>query len=485
LQKDIKRRRKKMEKLLQLNIQLFAEDLKSANTATYGKRMSETEAHTYYDMTLKDALYENYNAEKYFDTITLPQNHGKKMRFRKSGKYVTNGQPLVEGIIPEEDKPMETYEYEVSLQSFGGYIKFTDELDLFSIDKGESTRLQRNQGYAVGDLFQEKARNILLSSKNVWFAGNSAADLASVTTLQGGLDKCKGFDLDDLRKIKVFLNRTKVKPYEGGDYVMIVSPEVESDIMTLAKSDSKFSFIELSAYTQNTKPLMEGEIGRWNNFRFVRDNMIKEVAKTSSNSPIHGCVILGKYNNEKGAKLVKLAGAGAPKTILKPLESGGANENPLNQVGSIGWKCHGWGGTILYSEAVMVYYCLADAAAEEFSNKERDAFIGGYDAEGNAIAPVAENIHANGEEFTAKLLTVKVSAEGKSVGQVARYVVTTNAEVKAILDKLAVNEELINHYATASNKVVFYGQVACSSAYSTSTEGAVSADVTVYVKKEI
>lgn len=468
----------------ELMIQRFATDLKSANAATYGKRMTETEAHVYYDMTLKDALYENYNAEKYFDTVNLPKNHGKKMRFRKSGKYVTNGQPLVEGVLPPEDKPMDTYEYEVSLQSFGGYIKFTDELDLFSIDKGESTRLQRNQGYAVGDLFQEKARNILLSSKNVWFAG---ANMSNVSTLQGGYDACQAFSLDDLRKIKVFLSRTKVKPYDGGDYVMLISPEVESDIMSLSKHDDKFTFIELSAYTQNTKPLMEGEIGRWNNFRFVRDNMIKDVAKTTSNAAVHGCIILGKYNNEKGAKLVKLEGEGAPKTILKPLTSGGAIENPLNQVGSIGWKTHGWGGTVLYSEAVMVYYCLADSAVEPFAEADRDAAIAKYDGNTGVktdLASTREEIHANGKEFAAKLLTIAVSDGSKVVDTAARYVVTTANDVKTILEELEENADYINSYVTSSNKAVFYGQVACTSAYTKAdTTTALGSDVTVYVKR--
>ena len=59
------------------NMQLFAEDLKSANTATYGKRMNETEAHSYYDRTLKDAYYEDFTWEKYLDNITLPKNYGK------------------------------------------------------------------------------------------------------------------------------------------------------------------------------------------------------------------------------------------------------------------------------------------------------------------------------------------------------------------------------------------------------------------------
>ena len=468
---------------LELNIQRFGKDLKSANGASYGKRMSETEAHVYYDMTLKDAIYENYNMEKYFDTITLPKNHGKKMRFRKSGKYIANGEPLLEGVVPDEDKPMETYEYEVGLQSFGGYITYTDELDIFSIDKGETTRLQRNQGYAVGDLFQEKARNILLSTRNVWFASPIGGSATVNSTLQAAYDSCGRFNLDDMRKIKVFLNRTKVKPYDGGDYVMLISPEVESDIMTLAKSDDQFTFIEISNYQQNTKPLMEGEIGRWNNFRFVRENAIKEVAKTTSGASIHGCIILGKYQNEKGAKIVKLAGDGNIRSILKPLESGGARENPLNQIGSIGWKRHGWGGTVLYSEAVMVYHCLADEVAEEFDNTARDSFIGGYDNEGERIEPTPENIHINGGQITGAILTIAQAHDSKVVGNVARFAVSGSAE--NVLKAWKEDPQNINDYADAysDGEIVFYTNVACTSAFTETAE--VTTDTTIYIKKNV
>ena len=160
-----------MEKLW-LNIQLFA--TKNLNpTATFGKRLNETNAHEYFDMTLEDALYEEYNFFKYFDEVTQPKNKGKKMGFRRSGKYVLRDSDyeLSEGVVPDEDSPMETYEYEISLKNFGGYITFSDEVDVYSIDQGESTRLQRNQGYAVGELFQEKAYTILKSSTNHWFAG--------------------------------------------------------------------------------------------------------------------------------------------------------------------------------------------------------------------------------------------------------------------------------------------------------------------------
>lgn len=464
----------------ELMIQRFAKDIKSANMASYGKKMNETEAHVFYDMTLKDAIYENYNLEKYFDTIELPKNHGKKMRFRKSGKYVANGEPLVEGVIPDEDKPMETYEYEVALQDFGGYIKFTDDLDIYSIDKGESTRLQRNQGYAVGELFQEKAKKILLSSRNVWFAKPLTGNVTVNSTLQAAYNSCGRFNLDDLRKIKVFLNRTRVKPYDGGDYVMLISPEVESDIMTLAKSEDQFTFIEISNYQQNTKPLMEGEIGRWNNFRFVRENAIGEIAQTTSGASIHGCVILGKYQNEKGAKLVKLAGEGAPKSILKPITSGGANENPLNQVGSIGWKLKGWGGTVLYSEAVMIYHCLADEVVEPFNDKERDSFVKGYDADGNVINPTAENLHANGAKLTGAILTIALAHDGKNVGVIDRYAVS--GSVANLLTAWKADAQNVHDYEVDGD-FKFYTNLACTTEFTESAT--VTTDTTIYVKKNV
>ena len=376
-------------KKFRLDLQLFATNLNP--TATFGKRLNETNAHKYFDMTLKDAIYEDYSFEKYFDTITLPENHGKKMGFRRRGKYVLRDSDyeLSEGVLPDEDTPMETYEYEVTLKDFGGYITFTDQLDLYSIDKGESTALQRNQGYAVGELFQDKAYTILKSSSNHWFAGVDMTATATDTIAEARA-AVTALDLSDFGKIKTFFQRNHVKGWEGGDYLVVISPEVAQTLLSLTKNSSKYTFIEIANYQQNTKPLYDGEIGRWNGFRFVEDPAIREI--NSSNPTVHACLILGRYRGEKGAKLTKLAGYGEPKSIIKPVTSGGA-ENALNQKGSIGWKCMGWGGMVVDPEAVMVYECLADAVnANVFVEKEKPAFKGGYTAAGAAITPTPKNV---------------------------------------------------------------------------------------------
>ena len=377
------------KKSLRLNIQMFSTNLNP--TATYGKRMSETEAHEYYDMTLEDALYEEYNFEKYFETRTLPQNNGEKMAFRRSGKYVLRDSDyaLSEGVLPDEDSPMETYTYEISLNQFGGWISISDKLDIFSIDKGESTRLQRNQGFAVGELFQNKAYTILKSSSNHWFAGVDVTN-ESYDTIAEARAAVGPLDLEEFGKIKTFFQRNHVKGWDGGDYLVVISPEVAQSLLSLTKNSSKYTFIEIANYQQNTKPLYDGEIGRWNGFRFVVDTAIREI--DSTHLTVHACLILGKYRGNKGAQLCKLAGYSKPESILKPVTSGGS-ENALNQKGSIGWKVMGWGGKVVDPEAVMIYECSADAVKENvFVEKEKPAFKGGYENDGDAITGTPKDV---------------------------------------------------------------------------------------------
>lgn len=481
-----------------LNIQLFGKDMKTPNMATYGKRMSETEANAYYSKVMEEYIYDEYNFFKYFDEIELPQNNGKKMKFRKSGRYYANGEPLAEGVIPDEDKPMSSYWFEVTLQDFGGFIKVTDDLDLYSMDKGESTRLQINQSHAVGELFQLKARDILYSSPNRFFAtpvdSNGKNGQVDTTSLNNARKTCGKFNLSDLSKIKVALKRNKVKGYEGGDYVFLITPEVEADIMTLAKNNSQFTFVEIANYQQNEKPLMEGEIGRWNGFRFVVDNTLGQIGTYTTETgtgATHGCVILGKFDGEKGAKLVKLEGYGKPRSyIADPEKNIDTETNPIGQIGHIGWKVKGWGGLILYAEAVMIYECQGDDIMEydtETMYKKNANFIGGYDADGNPIEKDA-NAGKPTANFSllskAHVITIKSAYNNKSVGEVTKFIVDETSS-SVTFDAFLTDEQVVREYADAysGGTIVLYTDVACETAFDTSTT--VTKDMTLYIKKNV
>ena len=372
-----------------LQLQLFADETKA--TVTAAGYMNDTEAHEYYDRTLKESIYEELTLDKYCDTITLPKNNGKTMVLRKLGKYVIDpeGTALIEGTLPKEDEPMKIYEYRVNLSDHGGYITYSDQLDIYSLNDGWATRLQKNQGRAVGELFENKIKNIMYSTTNRWFAGvENPTDMASARA------NVTGFNLDDLRKIRAFLLRSKVKPYSNGEYLFVVDPEVEADILTLSKTGDKFTFVELANAHQKGGQIYNGtDLGSFMGFRFITSSALGEVA-----DGVHGSLVLGKYNGEAGTKLVKLEGYGEPRTILKALGSAGTND-PLDQKGSIAWKCMGWGGTVLYPEAVMVYESTAGAPATPFVEEEREHFIGGSNGKGANIDPVAIEGYANSKKI--------------------------------------------------------------------------------------
>lgn len=400
-----------------INIQLFATgDLKSTSTTTYGAIKSIDEAHSYFDRTLKEAIYEEYTFEKYADVITIPKNNGETYTFRKSTPYVLNFNNLIEGVIPKEDDPMGIEEFTVRLGDYGGYTTYTDKVDIYALNGQNpiATRIQNNQGSALGEALQKKVRDVMYSSPNLWAAGASATAAQQTTTLAAFQALAGPFSLNDLRLIKVALKRQKVKPYKDGKYYFLMSPEIEASLFDLTKTaeGGKYTYLEILQNSKQNIPDLPGYIGDFMDFRFVTEDVLGEfknddgtVAVGKNSAPLHGCLILGKYNSEKGLKLIKLAGYGEPETIIKDTKSGGAKENPLNQIGSVGWKIYGWNATVLYAEAVMVYLAESEVGAqvEEFDDTYRQAIT----AKNTGVATIGADGTPTGTtttSFTSKTL---------------------------------------------------------------------------------
>lgn len=380
-----------------INLQLFTTDLKSANTTTFKGKEPIAEAHAFCDKTLIESIYEEYTFEKYCDTVRIPQNAGKTYTSRKELPYDANINELQEGVVPDEDAPMGVVEFQVKLANFGGWTSYTDEAEIYDIDNGVVARIARNQGGSVGEKLQYKLRDVFYSSRNRWFAGVATVSATLAATRAG----VTAIDLNDFKKIRTKLKRMKVKPYDGKNYLVLISPEVEQTLYDLKKTadNGTYSFLEMQGFKQNLVDMSDGSIGTFLNFKFIPEDALGEIKDASGNavtntggSKIHGCVILGKYRGHKGVELVKLAGGGAPKTIIKEKGSAGTND-PLNQKGTVGWKMQGWGANVKYLEACMVYECASDMdIATEFEDKARESYIRGVTgavSSGNAVSITA------------------------------------------------------------------------------------------------
>lgn len=455
-----------------LNLQLFGIDLKSPNTATYGKRMNETEAYAYYDTAMKDADYETEDPfSEYTDKVNLPKNNGKTWKRRKSGKYHAKINALLEGVVPEEDDPMETYWVANTIGSFGGFITHTDELDIFSLDSGESTRLARNQGKSRKEMFIKKKRKAMFSSRNHYWASSIDDSTGAIVpvvptatdTLQALRDKAGHINLGDFGKIYNTLTRNNVQPRKDGYYHVLISPEVENDLMTLEKDSKRFTFTELAAMTQTNEKVYGREIGTFRRFKFFTVTNLYPEAKTTSGKAIHACYIIGTFEGENPIKEVGLEGYGEIETIIKDISAGDAKTNPLNQIGSIGWKRHGWGVFVDYDEALMVYECVSDDADEydsEAVNKSRPNYVDGYDKNGDKITGEKAQITGNGGVKIAGTIVKVYASDGKKDAKpVGYYLVDAKATYANLSTTLQNDAEFKNTYGN----VTLYTDKACTS----------------------
>ena len=168
-----------------------------------------------------------------------------------------------------------------------------------------------------------------------------------------------GIFLDDLPKIAAFFRRNGVKPARGSKYLVVIPPEALASLQSVKKNSTYFTLVELDKDMGRAEVIYKGEEGSILNFVFVASNSIKVKSNTTTGAnPVTNyyanCFILGKVNGRWGTDEISLEGESSPEMIRKGLESGGVS-NALNQVGSIGWKHHGWGGLVKNEEAVIVY----------------------------------------------------------------------------------------------------------------------------------
>ena len=77
----------------------------------------------------------------------------------------------------------------------------------------------------------------LISGTNVFYAGGAA----SRTEVNSAINR------SDLLKIKAFFKRRKVKPHTKGDYIAIIAPEDEADLLAEAGN----GWVEIAKYAES------------------------------------------------------------------------------------------------------------------------------------------------------------------------------------------------------------------------------------------
>ena len=327
----------------------------------------------FYARNVLQPLREEHILDQFFEKITMPRNHGKTYTYRKYGRIVPRTEKLEEGVLPDPNT-MGMTEYSMTIDSYGDWIKYTDESKIFPIDNIVG-QLTQEMGYSAKDFFDIKRVEGLEKTKNVWYAGTTG----TAATAPGA--STKGIVLEDLNRIHAFFRRNNVKPGADGTYALICPPEAIIPLKSLTKDSTKYTYVEI-LQGQQSKLIYEGADGKLLGFTFVVSNSIKVENKKAN------CYILGKVRGKWGVAEVNIESEGK-EIIHKPLSSGGT-ENALNQVGSVGWKLHGYGTAVMADEAVVRYVINLDDDFDAFEEAQRSNIKAGAVVKGeydeNAIA---------------------------------------------------------------------------------------------------
>ena len=239
-----------MSKLYKLNLQLFA----NANPQGTTTEALSVENKTFYSDYLIDNAMPKLVHGQFGQKHPIPQNGGKTIEFRKFsplGKLLT---PLTEGVTPD-GQSLSVSKIEATVDQYGGYVTYTDVIDLTAIDDVvvQATKLLGNQAGMTVDTID---REVLNGGTNVVYAGGAASRTAVTANLK----------VDDIKKAVRAL-KTQNADKIGDSFVAIIHPDVTYDLT----NDPTWQSVK----DYDPKDWYEGEIGKIAGVRFVETTEAK------------------------------------------------------------------------------------------------------------------------------------------------------------------------------------------------------------------
>lgn len=275
-----------------------------------------------------------------------PKKTGTDSYMLKYGNVAASTNTLTEGVVPTA-ATIDTNKYTISLNQYGQWIALTDWLDLTAIDdvfENVSERL----GYCAGLSTDTVIRDMLIAN-----ATTSIQYSGSGNTTDNNIAANETLVAPDALKASRILSGADAPRFSDGCYVWIVHPLQAHDIMA---DTSAGGFIELNKYVQGLadKPL-KGEMGKVYGARIVQTSNVASAANNGSVNVYRSMMLA------KDAFVVTTLDKNHVQLITKPVDSGGI-ANPLNQVGSVGYKLQFGskyvGGTFTNSNSASPDLCL-------------------------------------------------------------------------------------------------------------------------------
>lgn len=236
----------------------------------------------------------------------LPSASSLTVSFTQYAKLSLVSSALTEGS-PPTSTALSTSAITATVSQYGAYVQLTD-LGELTVKHPVIPKAMELLGIQAAESIDQLIQTVLVAGTTVQYANGKAA--------RSSLGTSDVLSTTEFQKAVKTLRVNAALPF-GSDYVMVVDPSAEADIMSDTRLTSVTNF--------NAEPVYENELGRWFGCRVVRSNNIPTISSTTT---VHVSYVFG-MNAYAVTDL---------QTLQMYVQQPGGVTDPLEQIRTIGWK---------------------------------------------------------------------------------------------------------------------------------------------------
>ena len=293
-------------------------DVVSVSTGTVGNAGNvAADLITYMSARLLEVAELNMVLDQFGEKVPLPSNSSKTIRFVREEKLSVSASPtqLTEGVPPDA-VGITLNQFEATAEQYGVVIRISDLAEL-TARHNIVERTIYVLGLQAAETYDQLIYNVLDAATNVYRPNARAADTSLLASDLVGYN--------DLIELDAILNGVGARPFEGGEYVLITSPQPYAGML----KDPDF---KASNQFKAPEKIWNAEVAVLGGFRVVRSNApgFASTAQTTSGatSTVYSSFALGRFAYQI-SDLQNLR-----VYVIAP----GGQSDPLQQNRKIGWK---------------------------------------------------------------------------------------------------------------------------------------------------
>lgn len=297
-----------------------------------GTTQIPAEVNNFYDRSLLLRAIPLFVHTRWAQIRDIPRKSGSTtIKFRRYGNLAAATTPLQEGNTPVSTE-LSVTDITATVLQYGAYVTLTDVLDYQTQDPilMETAEILGDQ---MGDTLDQLTRDVLNAGTNYYFAGSghtlrsevAAGEIITDTLIKKTVRLLKNNKARRLTKMVDATTGYGTSPLNAS-YIGIVHPNTTYDLKGIS------NFVPVEKYA-STAGIMDGEVGKYDEVRFVETTNAKVFVGEGAGTPainVYSTIVFG--SDAYGT--TRISGE-AMKNIVKPLGSG---EDPLNQRATSGWK---------------------------------------------------------------------------------------------------------------------------------------------------